>query len=389
MIKPTRIKLADSIDQYKHHNPRVIVEAGISLAQEDPFQEFIGNLQQLLKNGQLVDRKFAFCPVNPDSKDKKIFDHTGIRINMTMLGAHVRISSFGRNPFMKQKVWGKTTNKGKEEVKNLVVYFTMAITTDLEPHEVIARISHKWNRLGGTRLQVKELQTFESDTIAALFNILTVNSKDTLKSELHKILVDTQERVQSVDSMDFMWPFDMLLGDDPIPPFELRLQVPKLPGQDVSHFNKLPWLAQQNHKVYHVECDKRARSDLRRLIQYAKEFKMVRNMWGRHAHVSEVVDKTLSHSDIKRLVKVAMRHTNYQCSMVLETISGITDLDGSAPMYDEDNEDTILGIYTLCSVLLEYFQLSSGHHLIAELHQEVGVPMAPVVAAIPSTPDAE
>ncbi len=227
-----------------------------------------------------MDPKFAFCPVNPDSKDKKIFDHTGIPINMTMLGAHVRISSFGRNPFKKQKVWGKTANKGKEEVKNPVVYFTMAITTDLEPHEVIARISHEWNRLGGTRLQVKELQTFESDMIAALFNILTVNRKDTLKSELHKILVDAQEWVQSVDSMDFMWLFDMLLGDDPIPPFELRLQVPKLPGQDVSHFNKLPWLAQQNSKVYHVECDKRASSDLRRLIQYAKEFKMVRKMWG-------------------------------------------------------------------------------------------------------------
>ena len=50
-IKPTRIKLADSIDLYSHKHPRVIVEAGISLSQDDPFQEFIGCLQQLLKNG--------------------------------------------------------------------------------------------------------------------------------------------------------------------------------------------------------------------------------------------------------------------------------------------------------------------------------------------------
>ncbi len=71
-----------------------------------------------MKNGQLVDPKFAFCPVNTDSKDKKIFDHTGIPINMTMLGAHVKILNFGRNPFMKQKTWGKGTSKGKKETKD-------------------------------------------------------------------------------------------------------------------------------------------------------------------------------------------------------------------------------------------------------------------------------
>ena len=146
---------------------------------------------------------------------------------------------------------------------------------------------------------IKDLQTVDSEVIVALFNILTVNNKDTLKSELHKILVDAQERVQETDCLDFIWTVSTLQGDDPLPQFKLRLQVPKLPGQDVSHFNKLPWIAQQNRKVYHVECNKWASTDLRRLIQYAKEFKMVRKMWGRHAHVSETVDKASSQSDIK------------------------------------------------------------------------------------------
>jgi len=388
-IQPSRIKLADSIDQYAHTYPRVVVEAGICLTQDDPFQEFIGTLQHLLKNGQLVDPKFAFCPVHQDSKDKKIFDHSGIPINMTMLGAHIRITRNGRNPFTKQKQWGKPAGKGKEEVKDPVVYFTMAIATDIEPSEVISRISHEWSRLGGTRLQVKELQSFDSETIPALFNILTVNSKDTLKSELHQILAETQDRVQAVDCMEFLWPSGALVGDDPIPPFELRLQVPKLPGQDVSHFNKLPWMAQQNRKVFHLECDRQVCTDMKRLIQFAKEFKLVRKMWGRHAHISETVEKTSPQSDIKRLVKVAMRHTNYQCSMTLESIAGITDLDGAAPMYDEEDGEMILGVYSLRTVLLEYFKLESGHHLIAEIHQEIGVPMAPVVVAIPATAEAE
>jgi hypothetical protein len=167
-------------------------------------------LQQLLKNGQLVDPKFAFCPVNMDSNGKKIFDHTGIPINMTMLSAHFKISNFGRNPFMKQKTWGKGMSKGKEETKDPVVYFTMVIATDLDPHNVISRISHEWNHLGGTCLMIKDLQTIDSEVIVALFNVLTVNNKDTLKSELHKILVDAQERIQETDSLDFIWPVSTL-----------------------------------------------------------------------------------------------------------------------------------------------------------------------------------
>jgi hypothetical protein len=75
--------------------------------------------------------------------------------------------------------------------------------------------------------------------------------------------------------------------------------------------------------------------------------------------------------------------------MVLETITGIIDLDGAAAMYNKDKEGKILGVYTLRHVLLEYFKMADGHHLIVEIHQEVSVPMAPVVAAIPATPEAE
>ena len=70
---------------------------------------------------------------------------------MTMLGAHVKITNGGRNPFMKPKQWGKGAGKGREEAKDPVVYFTMAIATDVDPQEVVSRISHEWNRLGGTR----------------------------------------------------------------------------------------------------------------------------------------------------------------------------------------------------------------------------------------------
>jgi len=65
----------------------------------------------------------------------------------------------------------------------------------------------------------------------------------------------------------------------------------------------------------------------------AKENDLVTKMWGKHAHVSEVVDKESTPSEIKRLIKVAQSHTNYQCSMILEDIIGITNLDATAPFF--------------------------------------------------------
>jgi hypothetical protein len=70
-------------------------------------QDFIVNLQELLKNGQFVDKMFAFCPIDLDGTDKKIHETSGIPTNMTMLGANFKISSNGKNPFEKQKHWGK------------------------------------------------------------------------------------------------------------------------------------------------------------------------------------------------------------------------------------------------------------------------------------------
>jgi hypothetical protein len=51
-------------DNHVHNVPRILVEASIELKGESPVQEYIVGLQELLKNGQMVDTNFAFCPVN-------------------------------------------------------------------------------------------------------------------------------------------------------------------------------------------------------------------------------------------------------------------------------------------------------------------------------------
>ncbi len=99
VLKPTIKPPKPAFEDHNHTNPRTIVEASIKLTGSAPVQDFIVNLQELLMNGQMVDKMFAFCLINPDSTDKKIHETSGIVTNMTMLGAHFKISSNGRNPF--------------------------------------------------------------------------------------------------------------------------------------------------------------------------------------------------------------------------------------------------------------------------------------------------
>jgi hypothetical protein len=65
-------------------------------------------------------------------------------------------------------------------------------------------------------------------------------------------------------------------------------------------------------------------------MHYAKEMGLVAKLWGRHAHVSEVVDKLSPPSKIRCLVQVTQCNKSYLCSMILEYILGMVDLDGSA-----------------------------------------------------------
>jgi hypothetical protein len=181
-------------DKHVYKFSRLVVEASIKLSNDNPFQDFIVALQNLLKNGQLVDPLFAFSPIKIGGLEKKIHEWSGIPINMTLLGTHFKISSNVHNPFEKQKGWGKGNNKNKEEFCDPVVYFMMAIAMGTDPEELISKVIHEWQRMGGVCLQIKELQTFESKTILLLFNIFTATNKKILLAELQEIFTAAQSQ---------------------------------------------------------------------------------------------------------------------------------------------------------------------------------------------------
>jgi hypothetical protein len=109
-------------DNHVHNFPRILVEALIELKGKSPKQEFIVSLQELLKNSQMVDKNFAFCPVKQDGRTKKIQDQFGIPTNMTLLSTHFKIlTNKGTNPFEKQKVW-KNNKEVKGDLRNPIIF---------------------------------------------------------------------------------------------------------------------------------------------------------------------------------------------------------------------------------------------------------------------------
>jgi hypothetical protein len=240
VLKPTIKPPKPAFEAHSHTNLRTIVEASIKLTGSAPVQYFIVNLQELLKNGQMVDKMFAFCPINPDGTKKKIHKTSGIVTNMTMLGVRFKISSNGRKPFEKQKQWGKAT-KDKEEFWDPIIYFLLAIATDKDPKDLLLQIIHKWQRRGGILLRIKELQFFERNTILAFYNIFTATPKKYILQEFRTNLREVQEMAQESDPTKFFWPMADLPNNSTLLALEICLQNPKLPGQDTSHFSKMSW----------------------------------------------------------------------------------------------------------------------------------------------------
>ena len=171
-----------------------------------------------------------------------------------------------------------------------------------------------------------------------------------------------------------------------LPPMNLRIQNALLRGQEVTIFNSLSHIAQLARKSWHLEVDSRHAAKMKALIQCAKTYGCVEEMWGYHAHLSEVTDFSSTPREAKRQVDVAQAHTNYQLSMVIEELSGIVNLDEPQEILDPETDKKV-GILTLRMVLMNYLKMEDGHPMIAEVHQEEICRSTYVI--VPQTEEAE
>ena len=175
----------------------------------------------------------------------------------------------------------------------------MVISTEVDPLKLIDRVTHEWLRLNGTRLQVKDLQSISSETVVTFFKMSTATPKNVILAELIKILLEAQSRsrndyTKSDEIFDYTahdFTLDEGIGmGQLLPPMNLRVQNALLRGQEVTAFNRLSHHAQQARKSWHLEVDSRYARKMKSLVECAKFYGCVEEMWGPHAHLSKVTE---------------------------------------------------------------------------------------------------
>ena len=100
-----------------------------------------------------------------------------------------------------------------------------------------------------------------------------------------------------------------------------------------------------------------------------------------------MVGKDTSAVEIKRLINVSQKHTNFHSSMTAEELVGIIDFDVTETVYSVSDPSKAVATMNLCHVLYKYGKMDDGHSLIAEAHQRDH--MGSVYIVIPNTPEAE
>ncbi len=222
-----------------HNHKRVVVEAAFAFDRDDDrFKTFLSALASLLTFCRMVDEHFIINPVKENSRDKDWSDPTSLPTSMTALGAYFLTSGNSRI-FEKARAGPKAKN-GKKDSRPQAVYFTFAISSDLDPKEIMARVSVDWSMLGGTRLTVKSLGFFNTSTPIAIYFLWNEGHAPTLLEEFKTIL----NSVSHLESGG---------ANLPLPQMSLWKQVPRTPGQVTETFNHLSFQAQMARKAWHVE----------------------------------------------------------------------------------------------------------------------------------------
>ena len=124
--------------------------------------------------------------------------------------------------------------------------------------------------------------------------------------------------------------------------------------------------------------------DFERLLEVCKDYGVF-SFWGDQVLISRVVDFDSPPGDIERMRVAAMRHTRYQCSMMVAQLYGIINLDAPVKVVADGEGSPEL---TLPQILPKYLRTRDGKFpLIAEIHQ---IRMnGPVEAVVPKAKVAE
>ena len=98
------------------------------------------------------------------------------------------LMSAGNRVFEMKKSWkGYNNNNDNLEEEELIspeVYLTFCISTDKELTELLSKVCVEWGKLGGKKLWLKSIPSFNTATLVVIYNMLNSIHEPTLVPEI-------------------------------------------------------------------------------------------------------------------------------------------------------------------------------------------------------------
>ena len=401
------------LDGYSFEYTRMLIQASVTLSEENRHAEYVQKLRGLLQEIQTVDPKFIYEPLEAGDLDLRCEKPSDIPSNMTQVCGIFDLDD--KQKFQDVEDWqakNRAEQAGEdisamEFTKNPEVFFYFYFSCDKPPTQVIKRVKQEWERQGGKRLEMKAIQSRDTESALVLYRIHNRGDKDDLIDEL-EYMAEQGKEMECLESDDF----NLEWGMADIPMMHLNLATPKIPGQDPQQFKGMTSRQQQNRKAYHVVVKAEEVIPIQTFIEAAKKHGLLKKMWGDNCIIANVVvtkDRhapqgrraqeahaakhgTSRHSrkattarELAKLGKVAKSHISYQSTMSQDGIEGIIDIDEKVSVYSPADETKEIGTTTLREVMYKHITRADGYSLFGEIHQPQ--PMAPVTVVVQRLPE--
>jgi hypothetical protein len=113
---------------------------------------------------------------------------------MTALVGYIKFSERSLQTFLKRSSGGG--QGGKKSGGENLVYFTMAMSCDVTPAEILSGIMVEWMRAGGVGLYRKEIQAFNTHSPFVILKLCNSVAVQTLMAEFKKVLEEAMKLLE-------------------------------------------------------------------------------------------------------------------------------------------------------------------------------------------------
>ena len=173
------------------------------------------------------------------------------------------------NAFALKRPWKRGKKKDvvddNKELALSEIYFTLAFSCGKEPQRILDRVAGEWGKIGGKKLFIKSISSFNTRSAVNIFYLRNDNDLETIKEKFKQILEEAKEIAEVEDedgSREYFY--------KEIPDLSIRKLMPKIVGQDTKVFQG--WTGSQHEmgKVLTLEADEDDVEMIHYLVEAAK-----------------------------------------------------------------------------------------------------------------------